>query len=89
MFTERDSSSHMSYSGHNPVGALKEQSQRLGAVPCYELVSAEGPPHSPVFSIQVCLSVGGHRIVGRGQGGSKKEAKEIAARKALHLMQAR
>jgi ribonuclease-3 len=46
----------------------------------YTIVNESGPPHKRVFVAQVM-----HRgkILGEGQGGSKKEAEQIAAGKAL------
>jgi ribonuclease-3 len=45
------------------------------ALPRYELVSREGPPHDPVFAVAV--SAGGLR--GEGRGGSKRAAERLAA----------
>ncbi len=45
------------------------------ALPSYELVSREGPPHNPVFVIAV--EAGGRR--GEGRAGSKRAAERLAA----------
>lgn len=46
----------------------------------YELVSEEGPEHSKVFTVRVCLD---GKEYGRGQGASKKIAEKNAARQAI------
>jgi len=49
-------------------------------IPEYHVVSAEGPDHDKRFIVEV--SVGG-RVLGKGRGGSKREAEQGAARAAL------
>ncbi len=49
----------------------------------YVLRSESGPDHDRVFVIEVCLN--GHAI-GRGEGHSKKQAEQQAAKEALRLM---
>lgn len=49
------------------------------ALPQYELVSRDGPPHDPVFVIAV--AVGGAR--GEGRAGSKRAAERLAATELL------
>ncbi|SCZ76914.1 ribonuclease III [Acidaminobacter hydrogenoformans] len=46
----------------------------------YEIVREEGPDHSKVFHTQVLLN---EEVVGAGQGRSKKEAEQEAARAAI------
>ena len=46
----------------------------------YELIKKEGPPHAPIFTIQVKLN---GKVVGTGVGKNKKEAENNAAREAL------
>jgi ribonuclease III len=57
--------------------ALQEWAQGAGlALPVYRILSAEGPPHDPVFAIEVSIS--GHSPeVGRGR--SKRVAEQAAA----------
>lgn len=68
----------------NYKGELLEHYQSLGkGMPRYELASEEGSDHDKVFSVQVRLE---GRVIGRGQGKSKKAAEQEAARAALdHL----
>ena len=40
---------------------------------------AEGESHKPMFTMEARLTVGDQRLVVKGQGGSKKAAKESAA----------
>jgi len=49
----------------------------------YSLVSEEGPPHDRVFGYEVYLN---SNLLGRGQGRSKREAEQCAAREALILL---
>jgi len=51
-----------------------------GEAPVYELVSADGPPHLPVFHIRVVV---GDEELGRGSGSNKRLAQQHAARAAL------
>src|SRR5262249_34384951 len=57
--------------------ALQEWAQGAGLpLPAYRTLSAEGPPHDPVFAIEVALP--GHApAVGRGR--SKRSAEQEAA----------
>jgi ribonuclease-3 len=52
-------------------------------VPEYVLVAEEGPGHRPRFVVR-CVIQG--RPVSEGEGFSKKEAQQEAARKALEAM---
>lgn len=49
----------------------------------YVLASETGPDHNKKFEVEVCLN---SNIIGRGEGRSKKEAEQMAAKKALELM---
>ena len=61
----------------SPKSRLQEYTQRLsGERPQYSLVDAVGPDHAKVFRIEV--SVGG-RVVGVGQGHSRRVAETEAA----------
>lgn len=77
-----------SESGENDFkSALQEYLQGLGhAVPAYETVGEEGPPHDRVFTAAVLVD--GNEIA-RGTGKSKKRAEQEAARAALHIMKKR
>ena len=49
----------------------------------YVLLRESGPDHQKVFEVAVYLN---SNIIGKGEGKSKKEAEQIAAREALILM---
>ena len=66
--------------------ALQELVQRRGEVAIrYELVGESGPDHSKTFTFSV--SVDGERV-GEGSGRTKKEAEQMAARRALERLKA-
>ena len=68
-------------SPENPKSALQEHFQGRGKpAPRYQLVSAEGPDHNPVFTIKVLI---GDEIIGAGRGGKKADAERAAALDAL------
>jgi ribonuclease-3 len=59
------------------------QARKGGAAPVYKIVKREGPDHAPHFAVEV--SVSGHDPQ-TGEGGSKREAEQDAAKKMLmHL----
>jgi ribonuclease-3 len=65
--------------------ALQEALQAQGRpAPRYRVETTEGPPHSPTF--HVGLLVEGD-LLARGKGGTKKEAEQRAARRALRILQ--
>ena len=65
--------------------ALQELVQReSGQVLRYQLVGESGPDHAKTFTVQVDLN---GRAVGRGEGRSKKEAEQMAARAAIEALQ--
>ncbi len=60
---------------------LQEISQMLfHAPPTYRLVAETGPDHEKFFVTEIVV---GGKILGRGEGKSKKQAEQEAARKAL------
>lgn len=66
--------------------ALQEETQRRWRVlPSYRLTGCEGPPHAPVFTVEVDVQ---GRTLGRGEGRSKREAEQAAARQALQRLEA-
>jgi ribonuclease-3 len=69
----------------NYKGELLEhyQSQGLG-MPRYELTSEKGSDHDKVFAVHVKLE---GKVIGRGQGKSKKSAEQDAAREALDTLE--
>ncbi len=66
--------------------ALQEQIQReSGQVLNYRLTGESGPDHAKVFSVAVELN---GKTVGQGQGHSKKEAEQLAAKAAMEAIKA-
>jgi len=67
--------------GRDYKTTLQELAQaRFGAVPRYRLDRTSGPPHEQRFTVSVILH---DEQLGAGEGGSKKEAAQKAARAAL------
>ena len=62
---------------------LQELLQRKGGMPVYEFVAMEGPPHAPDFRYSVTLD---GQVLGEGNGSSKQNAQQAAARDALRRM---
>lgn len=66
--------------------ALQEFCQNQGlALPRYEVVGTRGPDHQKVFEVALWIE---ENCLGRGEGRSKKEAEQVAARAALERLQA-
>ena len=73
--------------GRDYKTALQELVQaRFGAVPQYRIDRVTGPPHDPRFIIFAMLR---EEILGEGEGGSKKDAAQKAAKEALLRLDAR
>lgn len=67
----------------DPKTALQEWAQGRGgnsAAPVYRLLTREGPDHAPRFLVEVAVR---GQPVQTGEGGSKREAEQDAARKML------
>ncbi len=63
--------------------ALQERVAQRGDVVTYEVTDEDGPPHDRTFVVSAVVA---GRLLGRGQGRSKKNAEQRAARQALeHL----
>lgn len=63
---------------------LQERCQSLyGSVPAYILKGENGPGHARRFSVEVFI---GDRLMGKGEGKSKKEAQQAAAREAISTL---
>jgi ribonuclease III len=60
--------------------ALQERLAQDGRTVAYEVRSSTGPPHAPTFRVEAVVNGQG---IGRGEGRSKKEAEQRAAREAL------
>jgi ribonuclease-3 len=68
----------------DPKSRLQEIFQQEGkAPPSYRLVALTGPEHKRKFTVAVFDGEGKHTELGRGEGGSKKEAEQSAARDVL------
>lgn len=63
--------------------ALQERLARRGELVVYVVTEEEGPPHDRIFTVDATVS---DVEVGRGQGRSKKDAEQEAARVALEAM---
>lgn len=71
--------------GRDYKTSLQELVQaRFGAVPRYVLADVSGPSHAQRFAMTVFI---GGELLGEGEGGSKKEAAQQAARAALERLQ--
>ncbi len=63
---------------------LQELAQsRLRATPRYRVVAERGPDHSKIFDVETDLR---GEVVGRGEGRSKKDAEQAAAKLALEAI---
>jgi ribonuclease-3 len=70
---------------HDYKTRLQEISQMLfRAPPTYRVVSEAGPDHEKLFVTEI--TVGG-KVLGKGEGKSKKQSEQEAARKALQELQ--
>jgi ribonuclease-3 len=63
--------------------ALQERLARRGELVAYAVTAEEGPPHDRIFTVEA--TVAGVEV-GQGQGRSKKDAEQEAARLALEAM---
>jgi len=71
---------------HDYKTALQELAQGRGLqLPNYDVVEEVGPDHDKTFVVEVKLG----SLVARGEGSSKKEAQQQAAKHALHAFQER
>jgi ribonuclease-3 len=69
---------------HDYKTRLQEISQRLfREPPVYRVVSETGPDHEKVFITEIAV---GGKVLGKGEGRSKKQSEQHAARKALDAL---
>ncbi len=76
-----------------PVASLKSPKSRLqelsylrwGAPPTYRLVSVAGPDHAKRYVVDVVV---GERVLGRGEGGNRRDAETEAAARAIEVLEA-
>jgi ribonuclease III len=74
------------YFGRDHKSRLQERLQALGQpLPTYRVLVETGPEHRKLFSVQVAA---GPRILSRGEGRTKKDAEQDAARLALDALDA-
>lgn len=65
----------------NYKSILLEHCQGCGLMgPEYEVTGEQGPDHAKVFTVVVKVN---KRVLGSGQGRSKKRAEQLAAKEAL------
>jgi ribonuclease-3 len=68
----------------NPKGVLQEILQeRFRRSPSYRILQIEGPDHARIFTVEASLE---DRVLGTGQGPSKRDAEQQAARAALDTL---
>lgn len=68
-----------------PKSTLQEMAQRQGLpLPAYREAEVLGPAHSRIFVFEVEFA---GRVVGRGEGSSKRAAQQAAARAALKAIE--
>ncbi len=78
--------SHLDQVGRDFKTSLQELIQRKsGQVLTYHLVGQSGPDHAKVFQMEVHLN---GTCIGQGEGRSKKDAEQAAAKAALSKLQA-
>ncbi len=71
----------------DPKTRLQEALQARGlALPVYVLTAAAGEPHDQSFTVTCEVPIFG--LVGVGEGGSRRRAEQLAARKVLELLPA-
>jgi ribonuclease III len=69
---------------HDYKTRLQEISQRLfREPPVYRVVAETGPDHEKVFVTEIAV---GGKVLGKGEGRSKKQSEQHAARKALDAL---
>jgi ribonuclease III len=67
--------------GRDHKSRLQERLQSLGrSLPHYRVTSATGPEHRKLFAVQVAVD---HELLAEGQGKTKKDAEQEAARLAM------
>lgn len=83
-FIRRFAGEHEAKTEADHKSRLQEVLQKKFKVPpTYETTAAAGPDHDKTFHVVVLL---GKRTLGRGEGKTKKEAEQSAARDALKAM---
>ena len=71
--------------GRDYKSRLQELVQgRMHTVPAYNVENVKGPDHCRTYHVSLALN---DEVVSRGKGGSKKEAEQQAARRALEILE--
>lgn len=74
-------------SWRDPKSHLQEVSQRVdNMTPVYKVLNEEGPDHDKIFTLGVFV---GDKLMGKGNGSSKQNAQQEAARAALSTYEKR
>jgi len=60
--------------------ALQEYVQTEQKILCYDLIEETGPAHDKTFKVEVKID---NIVYGTGEGNSKKEAEQAAAKQAI------
>jgi len=57
------------------------------SLPEYRVIKQDGPPHKRIFTVQIYFIIDGlEHAMGTGEGMSKKDAEQEAARNTLHMI---
>lgn len=68
----------------SPKTRLQEITQKeYRKIPLYKILEEKGPPHQKIFKVGLFLN---EKKISEGEGRSKKEAEEQAAKKALEIL---
>jgi ribonuclease-3 len=71
----------------DPKSALQILAQsRFGTLPVYRLLERRGPPHQPIFRLEVTVRGDGGNVSAQAEGSSRQAAERDAARRALELL---
>jgi len=71
----------------DPKSALQILAQsRFGTLPIYRLLERRGPPHQPIFRLEVTVRGDGGNVSAQAEGSSRQAAERDAARRALDLL---
>ena len=85
MHFEKEIQAILEHPARNWKAELQDYSQKkYQKPPVYQVLTAQGPDHHKEFEVAVYIE---DQERGRGWGGSKKEAEQEAAQKALSLLE--
>jgi dsRNA-specific ribonuclease len=73
----------------DPKSALQILAQsRFGTLPTYRLLDRRGPPHHPIFRVEVTVRGDAGNVVAAAEGSSRQAAEREAARRVLDMLSA-